>query len=54
MILYTTLKITETVGSKSTFSDILKLITKFNVVIYFLWIISMGIFTSIPWNYLCW
>ncbi|XP_025200189.1 major facilitator superfamily domain-containing protein 6-like isoform X2 [Melanaphis sacchari] len=48
------IEITETVGSKNTFSDVFKLITNFNVIIYLIWIIVMGICTSMPWNYLFW
>lgn len=48
------IKITETVGSKDTFSDVFKLITNFNVIIYLIWIIVMGICTTMPWNYLFW
>lgn len=49
-----TLKVTETVGSKNTFSDILILFTKLDVIVYFIWIIMMGICTSMLWNYLFW
>lgn len=35
----TRFKVTETVGSTNTSSDILRAMTKFNVIVYFMWII---------------
>ncbi|XP_026804101.1 major facilitator superfamily domain-containing protein 6-like isoform X1 [Rhopalosiphum maidis] len=48
------IKITETIGSKNTLSDIFKLITNMNIVVFFIWIILMGVCTSMVWNYLFW
>ncbi|CAI6360268.1 unnamed protein product [Macrosiphum euphorbiae] len=48
------IKITETIGSKNTLSDVFKLLTNVNIVIFFVWIILMGICTSMVWNYLFW
>lgn len=52
--LHDLLKITETVGCKNTLSDVFKLLTNVNIVIFFVWIILMGICTSMVWNYLFW
>ncbi|XP_015372489.1 PREDICTED: major facilitator superfamily domain-containing protein 6-like isoform X2 [Diuraphis noxia] len=48
------IKITETIGSKNTLSDVFKLLNNVNIVIFFLWIILMGVCTSMVWNYLFW
>ncbi|CAI6371698.1 unnamed protein product [Macrosiphum euphorbiae] len=48
------IEITETIGSKNTFSDVFKLITNMNVIVYLIWIVVMGICTTMPWNYLFW
>ncbi|XP_029345971.1 major facilitator superfamily domain-containing protein 6 isoform X2 [Acyrthosiphon pisum] len=48
------IEVTETIGSKNTFSDVFKLITNMNVIVYLIWIVVMGICTTMPWNYLFW
>ncbi|VVC36464.1 Major facilitator superfamily domain,Major facilitator superfamily associated domain [Cinara cedri] len=48
------IKVTENVSSKNKISDIFKLLTNLNVIVYVVWILAMGICTSLVWNYLFW